>query len=242
MTTCLLTATLATSARGADDAPPPGPMQGGVAVALDRPGAGVERTKVGDAPALTVRGKAGRKTTSLLATIEKPGITSIRYAVKGWIRYDGVEGDGFVELWNHFGEQAYFSRTLGDAGPMAKVTGDSGWRVFFLPFTANEGMTPDKLTLSLVLPGVGTATVTDVRLVDFGAAASQPTTAAVVVAPKIEIATGRPSWFAVVAGAVAGLAAALVAIAVGVAISVRARMRRTATAAELRRMQALDSA
>ena len=52
-------------------------------------------------------------------TILQPKITTDFYAVTGEVRYDNVEGDGFLEMWNHFGETAaYFSRTLGITGPL----------------------------------------------------------------------------------------------------------------------------
>lgn len=149
-------------------------MEGGVAVQLIDPSTmtqkpdGVESIQVGDARGVQVDANSAR--TIELANLEKPGIKSNRYLVKGWVRYDDVEGDGYLEMWNHFGEQSYFSRTLADAkGPMQKITGTSDWRVFLLPFNAEEGMTPDKLVVNLVLAGKGKVWITDLRLVDLGA-------------------------------------------------------------------------
>jgi hypothetical protein len=76
-----------------------------------------------------------------LLTITNPPISATVYAIIGKIKYESVEGDGFLEMWNYFppakpgspGEK-YFSRTLGDSGPMGKITGSSDWRVFKLPF------------------------------------------------------------------------------------------------------------
>lgn len=153
---------------------PPSAMEGGVPVDLVDPNAmnekpsGLEKVPAGDKTALQIT--TDEACSVELAVIEKPTITSPRYLVKGWIKYEGVEGDGYMEMWNHFGEQSYFSRTLGDGkGPMGKITGTSGWRVFLLPFTAEEGMKPDRLEINLVLAGKGKVTVTDVRLVDIGA-------------------------------------------------------------------------
>src|SRR5258706_160420 len=63
------------------------------------------------------------------------------YAIIGKIKYESVEGDGFLEMWNYFPpakpgspEEKYFSRTLGESGPMGKITGSSDWRVFKVPF------------------------------------------------------------------------------------------------------------
>src|SRR5579872_5435741 len=63
-----------------------------------------------------------------LLTIEKPKISSTFYVLQGEVRYDGVQGDGFLEMWNYFPpnkpgepESQYFSRTLGDSGEMGKI-------------------------------------------------------------------------------------------------------------------------
>jgi hypothetical protein len=95
----------------------------------------------------------------LMATvliIEQPKITGEFYTLSGDVRYDAVEGDGFLEMWNHFGEAAYFSRTLGETGPMGKLRGTSDWRAFVLPFDATGAKThPTKLVVNVHLPGKG---------------------------------------------------------------------------------------
>jgi hypothetical protein len=96
----------------------------------------------------------------LMATVlivEQPKITSEFYALSGDVRYDAVEGDGYLEMWNHFGEtEAYFSRTMGETGPMAKLRGTSDWRPFILPFTATGAKShPTKLVVNVHLPGKG---------------------------------------------------------------------------------------
>jgi hypothetical protein len=83
--------------------------------------------------ALKVENRASDAMNATVLTIVQPKITTDFYALTGEVRYDNVEGDGFLEMWSHFGEQAaYFSRTLGVAGPMAKLTGTSDWRAFTL--------------------------------------------------------------------------------------------------------------
>lgn len=155
--------------------PPPGRMQGGVGVELIDPATmkekpqGVEPLRFGDVQGLRIEADGAR--TLELAVVDQPGIKSNRYLVKGWVRYDEVEGDAYLEMWNHFGEQAYFSRTLGEGkGPMQKMTGTSDWRTFLLPFNADEGMVPDRLEINLVLAGKGKVMIADVRLVDLGEA------------------------------------------------------------------------
>ena len=99
-------------------------------------------------------------------------------AVTGEVRYDNVEGDGFLEMWSHFGETAaYFSRTLGVAGPMAKLTGTSDWRAFMLPFNAKGASSrPSKLVVNVQLPGKGSVFLRNLKLVQstsFDGAATQ---------------------------------------------------------------------
>ncbi len=97
--------------------------------------------------------------------IEKPAITSAAYAVLGEIKYENVQGSGYLELWNYFPplspglpEGPYFSRTLEEAGsgPLGRISGTSSWRPFALPFD-RSGMTnrPTRLEISIFLPGRG---------------------------------------------------------------------------------------
>jgi hypothetical protein len=115
--------------------------------------------------------------TSLQAcifTLEKPGVTAMVYAVKGQVKYRAVRGDGYLELWNHFAgvggqpPSAYFSRTLGNTGEMAKITGQSEWRDFTLPFDrSGASQPPEKLVMNLRLPGAGEVFLRNLRLVEF---------------------------------------------------------------------------
>lgn len=111
----------------------------------------------------------------LLIELPNPGISSPVYALKGMIRYEGVEGDGFLQMDNHFGEKGtFFTKSLAPAGPLAKISGSSDWRPFVLPFYANTGdqaggaaPLPEKLSLSLYLPGAGTVSIGQVALYQY---------------------------------------------------------------------------
>jgi len=115
-----------------------------------------------------------------LLAIDKPAITSLVYEVTGEVRYDSVQGGGYLEMWNHFppveagsppGE--YFSRTLGDSGPMGKISGTSGWRDFVLPFDRTGATNaPTKLEINLFLPGRGTVYLGPVKLLQLPKAKS----------------------------------------------------------------------
>jgi hypothetical protein len=95
-------------------------------------------------------------TVSLLE-VDASGVSEDTYVLDGELRYQGVKGDGYLEMWNHFEDGgAYFSRTLGVGGPMGKLSGSSGWRDFALPFNATGAESKvKKLVVNLHLPGKG---------------------------------------------------------------------------------------
>lgn len=110
------------------------------------------------------------KTFSVLS-LPNPGITSPSYAIDGQVRYEGVEGVGYLEMWSHFPEgKAYFTRAMAASGPLQSIQGSSEWRQFSLPFYVRDesGWLPDRperLELNLVLQGKGTVFIRPVSLV-----------------------------------------------------------------------------
>ena len=110
-----------------------------------------------------------------LLKIPEPPVTNLLYAVTGEIRYEGVRGDGYLELWSCFPplkpgmmEGRYFSRTLGESGPMGKITGTSGWRTFTLPFDRHGAeKPPSRLEINLFLPAQGTVYIGPIKLVEY---------------------------------------------------------------------------
>jgi hypothetical protein len=111
----------------------------------------------------------------LLIELPEPGVSSPVYALKGMLHYEDVRGDAFLQLDNHFGAKGTFiTKSLAPTGPLRKITGSSDWRPFVLPFYANSGdqadgklLLPEKLTLSLYLPGSGTVSVAEVGLYQY---------------------------------------------------------------------------
>jgi len=110
-----------------------------------------------------------------LLAITNPPVTKTLYAIVGEVRYEGVQGDGYLEMWNYFPplksgmpEGAFFSRTLGVSGEMGKMTGTSSWRRFMLPFdrTGASGP-PTRLEINAFLPGRGTVWLGPVKLVEY---------------------------------------------------------------------------
>ena len=106
----------------------------------------------------------------LLLRIEKPPITAKRYAITGEIKFENVQGSGYLEMWSVFENDRYFSRTLGapGSGPMAQITGTSDWREFSLPFdsTGTAGA-PMQLEICLFLPARGTVFIGPLKLVQY---------------------------------------------------------------------------
>jgi len=123
---------------------------------------------------LTISAMPGEQ-LQLLIELPDPGISSPVYALKGMVRYADVQGNGFLQLDSHFGAAGtFFSKSLAAAGPRGKLSGSSDWRPFVLPFYANSGdqadgtsPLPEKLSLSLFLPGSGTVSVAEVGLYQY---------------------------------------------------------------------------
>lgn len=123
---------------------------------------------------LTVTAVPGEQ-LQLLIELPDPGISSSIYALKGMVRYENVQGEGFLQLDSHFGEEGtFFSKSLAAAGPLGKLSGSSDWRPFVLPFHVNSGEQvddatplPDMLSLSLFLPGSGTVSIAEVGLYQY---------------------------------------------------------------------------
>jgi hypothetical protein len=105
--------------------------------------------------------------TVTVLSIDQPGVKGPRYSLSGQVKYENVEGVGYLELWNHFpGGGQFFSRTLADQGPMMKLTGASGWRPFVLPFDATGAPPPTRLVFNVVLPGRGVIYLGPLELAD----------------------------------------------------------------------------
>jgi hypothetical protein len=146
-------------------------QQGALPAGEVRPADGVapfERLVIGNGP---------EPRTVTLLDLRDPGLTGLRYALRGQVRYDGVEGKGYLEMWSEIpGRGRFFSRTLESAGPMGAIEGTSGWRPMRLSFDATGAAPPSRLTVNLVLPGRGTVELGPLALVQY--ADSEDATAA----------------------------------------------------------------
>ena len=122
---------------------------------------------VEDGDSITVKA-AGGPVQVRLAQIDKPALRTRIYGVTGEVKYSKVAGDGYLEMWSVFPSGRYFSRTLGEGGPMAKLAGESDWRKFLLPFDkmGNQEV-PGALELNLVLPQGGEVSFRNLVLKEF---------------------------------------------------------------------------
>jgi hypothetical protein len=135
------------------------------------PGLEIQNTAKWDAAEGTFEINAGGDAVVPVLKDTKPDLSPVPYQVTGEVRYENV-GTGFLEMWSHFPPiqpglpgGSYFSRTLGEMGPMQKLEGSSGWRSFLLPFDpAGASGPPTRLELNIVLPDGGTVWLRKVRL------------------------------------------------------------------------------
>lgn len=149
-------------------------------------------------------------TVALLA-LPDPGITRTQYALTGSVSYEGVTGTGYLEMQNYFpGDGPYFSKTLGQSGPMGSLQGSSSWRPFSLPFFSNaEGGVPSKLEFNLVLPGSGTVKLGPLRLVEY------PEGFNPLLTPGAWWSDQRAGWIGGIGGSICGCLGALIGTLAG---------------------------
>jgi hypothetical protein len=108
-----------------------------------------------------------------LAKLDVPDLGTVGYSIRGRVRYTDVTAPGYLEMWSHFADGGrFFSRTLGTEGPMAALGGSSDWRAFELPFFLQGAAGPERLEVSVVLPGAGSVEVSPLELVRLDADAS----------------------------------------------------------------------
>jgi hypothetical protein len=168
-----------------------------------------------------------------LVTIENPGVTEKGYLLSGKVRFSGVKGEGFVEMWSHFPEPkpgAYFSRTMAESGPMGKLRGESPWRELQLPFMIDQGdfPNPSKLQINVFLPETGSVWLTDLRVTEMPLKDLQR---------QLSVSGSSAAWWLPML--TIGALGFIGSLGIAVTCLIVARWRRSHSM-ELRRMQALD--
>ena len=120
---------------------------------------------------LIIEAPHGKPARIQLRKIIEPLIAQPVYEISGQFAYTFVDAEGYLEMWNDFGDKGrFFTRTLATSGPMAHIIGDSGGvRTFSLPFdTMNKTSAPKILEINLVLPkGGNVGFMKGVQLSDF---------------------------------------------------------------------------
>src|SRR6185295_7627493 len=107
-------------------------------------------------PSLRVVHESAASARFPLATIERPGITATRYAIRGSVKYQSAAAGSYLEILNYLPDGAFFTRTMDESGPLQRLEGSSSWRAFELPFVNRDGgAPPDKLVINLVMGGTG---------------------------------------------------------------------------------------
>jgi hypothetical protein len=141
-----------------------------------------------------------------LFEIDKPGVKIPRYLLCGDVSGEGIEGKAYLEMWSFFaGGGRYFSRTLAEVGRMGSLSGTFDFRPFNLPFTAEPGMTPEKLAMNVAFPGRGTVSLANVLLLELDSNEYFLPTGAWLTPRQI-------SLFGGIGGSVLGILGALVGI------------------------------
>lgn len=122
----------------------------------------------------TIETTASGKAIIPLILDTRPNVGAHSYALLGEVKFEGVGGTGFLETWTTVGGKKAFSRTLGEYGPMAKLTGNSTWREFMLPMNL-MGVTQEvtQIEMNVVMPDGGKVWLRKLRLepMDFETAA-----------------------------------------------------------------------
>jgi hypothetical protein len=84
---------------------------------------------------------------------------TITYSAK--VKTENVQGQVYLEMWCVFGESGeYFSRGLDRS-----IAGSKDWTTLETDFFLKSGENPDNIRLNIVIAGIGTVWVDDIRLV-----------------------------------------------------------------------------
>jgi hypothetical protein len=100
--------------------------------------------------------------TFRILSLTAPGVASPVYGISGNLKYENIEGTGYLEMLSHFADgKTYFTKTMAPVGPLQSIRGSSDWRQFDLPFYVRDESgwladRPERLEVNLVLQGKGT--------------------------------------------------------------------------------------
>ncbi|MGE5256277.1 MAG: hypothetical protein ACM3KE_06370 [Hyphomicrobiales bacterium] len=115
-------------------------------------------------PAIKAEGKSSVRITTLwpttvcLGEISGLNIDNAKLIYKAKLKTD-LQGTAYLEMWVGVGGGHYFSRGLNE-----QVQSKTEWKAVQTPFMLKKGQKPDKVTLNLVINGIGTVWVDDIVL------------------------------------------------------------------------------
>lgn len=120
--------------------------------------------QIQDDAMIKVEGKGALKISTLwptsvcLGEVPGPDIENAKLIYKAKVKTD-LQGSAYLEMWVNVGGGHYFSKGLND-----QVKDKADWKTVQTPFIFQKGQKPDKVTLNLVINGIGTVWVDDVVL------------------------------------------------------------------------------
>ncbi len=97
-------------------------------------------------------------TTIYLDEVTGLNIENTKLIYKADVKSD-LEGVAFLEMWAHIGGSQYFSKGMNDP-----ISGKSDWKLIQTPFIFQMGQKPDKITLNIVINGIGTVWIDNIVL------------------------------------------------------------------------------
>jgi len=87
-------------------------------------------------------------------------VDNARLIYKAKLRTDDLKGQAYLEMWCSFpGKGEFFSRGLQNT-----VGGTSEWTTVETPFFLKRGEKPDNVKLNVVIKGIGTVWIDDIKL------------------------------------------------------------------------------
>jgi hypothetical protein len=113
---------------------------------------------------IKTEGKSALKITTLwpttvcLGQVSGLNIENAKLIYKAKLKTD-LQGSAYLEMWVGVDGGQYFSRGLND-----QIQGKTEWQALQTPFMFKKGQKPDKVTLNVVINGIGTVWVDDIVL------------------------------------------------------------------------------
>ncbi len=106
----------------------------------------------------SVRITTKHPTTICIGEITGLDVENAKLVYKASVKSD-LEGQAFLEMWAYVGRGRYFSKGMNDP-----IEGTSDWKRIRTPFIFQKGQNPKKITLNLVIDGIGIVWIDDIVL------------------------------------------------------------------------------